>query len=1137
MLRKLTCFAISILVLGVIPQSVGYGADPSLVGWWTFDDGAGTTPLDSSDYGRHGEFVGSPQWSTGQIGGALQTSAGNYVVIPGYTGILGPSPRTTTAWIKTTDADGVIIGWGLLSPGTKWIMRVNQVGGGGQLRCEVDSGYHYGTTSVNDDEWHHVAVVLEDDGSPNITEVKLFVDGVRDADNADMADEPIDTIEDMNVTIGQNPHNLNSRAYDGLLDEIRVYDRALTEAEIQAVMNEAGQGFPTARAPEPEDGSLYVNTWANLKWRPGDFAVSNDIYFSTNFDDVNDGAEAAFAGNTAMSSQVVGFPGFPAPGGLEPGVTYYWRVDGINETDPNSPWRGEVWSFFVPPKTAYNPDPADGMKFIDTDVTLNWTGGFDAKLHTVYFGDNRDNVAAAAGALPQTDATFAPGALELDKTYYWRIDEFDGALTHTGNVWSFTTVPDIPVNEDPNLTAWWTFDENMGTTALDWSGHGNHATLVGPQWSVPGRHGDAGLIMGSATYLTIDNLTYDSADIPEVTVCAWISTRSPAAQYIASFDRDNYWRLEVNGTGAGDGQIGWDVMTSSGQVDLSSLTRIDDGRWHHVCGVFDNGRMTIYIDGRAEPSVTGGTTFGSGNPRPGIIGGNSEAGGYNGGNPVDYLDDLRIYDRALTAEEIVLVMRGDPLLAWNPTPADGSTPDIDNAVPLTWSPGDDASRHDVYFGTDRDAVNGADSSDTTGIYRGSQSGASFTPAEGVEWGGGPYYWRIDENNADGTATRGRVWTFAVVDFVLVDDFESYTDDDAAGKAIWQHWIDGYGVPTNGSQVGYEMPPYAEQTIVNGGVQSMPLAYDNTAGVTISEAVLELTAPRDWTKHGVSALSLSFRGHPASVGGFAEGAGGTFTMTAAGADIAGTVDQFHFAYKVLTGPGTIVAKMDSIVETDPWAKAGVMIRETLDADSKHAFACVTPGNGVAFQGRTDTGTSSFSANQTAVTAPHWIRLERDAAGNFIASHSTNGSAWEPVGSAVPTNIPMTSNVYVGLALTSHNSTEATEATFSNIAITGSVSTQWEHQDIGILSNDSEPLYVALSNKTGTPAVVVHDDANASATDVWTEWIIDLSRFADQGVNLADIDKIAIGLGTAGSATATGGSGTLFIDDVRLLRPAP
>jgi hypothetical protein len=547
--------------------------------------------------------------------------------------------------------------------------------------------------------------------------------------------------------------------------------------------------------------------------------------------------------------------------------------------------------------------------------------------------------------------------------------------------------------------------------------------------------------------------------------------------------------------------------------------------------------MTIYIDGQAEPSVTGGSTFGSGEPRPGIIGGNSNAGGYNGGNPVDNLDDLRIYDRALTAEEITLVMRGDPLIAWNPSPSDGSMPDITNAMPLTWSPGDDSSQHDVYFGTDRDAVSNADNSDTTGMYRGTQSSTSFTPAEGVEWGGGPYYWRVDENNADGTVTKGRVWIFTIVDFISVDDFESYTDDDAAGEAIWQHWIDGFDAPANGSQVGNLMPPYAEQTIVHDGVQSMPLAYNNTAGVTNSEAHLALTARRDWTKHGVDVLSLWFRGYPASVGSFTEGAGGAFTMTAAGADISGSADQFHFAYKVLTGPGTIVAKVDSIVETDPWAKAGVMIRETLDADSKHAFACVTPGSGVASQGRTDTGTSSFSANQTGITAPHWIRLERDAAGNFIASHSTNGSTWEPVGSAVPTNIPMTSNVYVGLALTSHDTAEATEARFSNVTITGSVSTQWEHRDIGIPGNDPEPLYVALSNKTGTPAVVVHDDANASATDVWTEWIIDLSRFADQGVNLADIDKIAIGLGTAGSATATSGSGTLFIDDIRLLRPAP
>ncbi|MEA3226402.1 MAG: hypothetical protein U9Q07_10675, partial [Planctomycetota bacterium] len=469
-------------------------------------------------------------------------------------------------------------------------------------------------------------------------------------------------------------------------------------------------------------------------------------------------------------------------------------------------------------------------------------------------------------------------------------------------------------------------------------------------------------------------------------------------------------------------------------------------------------------------------------------------------------------------------------------PSDGSTPDIDNATPLSWSAGDDASSHEVYFGADADAVKNADSSNTTGIYRGSQSGMNFTPAEGVEWGGGPYYWRIDENNTDGTVTRGRVWNFTITDFVLVDDFEGYTDDDAAGKAIWQHWTDGFDAPANGSQVGNLLPPYAEQTVVQGGLQSMPLTYNNTAGVTNSEAVLALTAPRDWTKHGTGVLSLWFRGYPPSVGDFAEGPGGAFTMTAAGADISGAADELHFAYKILTGPGTIIAKVDSIVDTDPWAKAGVMIRETLDADSKHAFACVTPGNGVASQGRTDTGTASFSTNQTGIAAPHWVRLERDAGGNFTASHSTNGSTWQPVGSAIPTNVPMTSNVYVGLALASHDSAEATEARFSNVTITGSVSTQWAHQDIGILGNNAEPLYVALSNSTGAPAVVVHDDANASVTDVWTEWTIDLSRFADQGVYLADVDKIAIGLGTQGSATATGGSGTVFIDDIRLLRPA-
>ncbi|MHC4580375.1 MAG: hypothetical protein ACYS14_02895, partial [Planctomycetota bacterium] len=230
------------------------------------------------------------------------------------------------------------------------------------------------------------------------------------------------------------------------------------------------------------------------------------------------------------------------------------------------------------------------------------------------------------------------------------------------------------------------------------------------------------------------------------------------------------------------------------------------------------------------------------------------------------LSDVRIYDRALAADEIKQVMRGDPLLAWDPNPTNGSTAYIAEALPLTWLPGDDASEHAVYFGTDKDAVDNADVSDTTGVYRGQQTATSYSPPEGVEWGGGPYYWRVDEHNTDATVTKGKVWSFAVADYLTVDDFESYDNvDPAPGEPglnrIFDKWIDGYGTLTNGAIVGNDMPPYAERTVVHSGAQSMIYRYDN-AGRT-SEATLTLVHPRDWTEAGVTKLSLWLNGSAAN----------------------------------------------------------------------------------------------------------------------------------------------------------------------------------------------------------------------------------------------------------------------------------
>ena len=199
------------------------------------------------------------------------------------------------------------------------------------------------------------------------------------------------------------------------------------------------KSLPIASGPTPAEGELIEETWVNMSWRTGDFAVSHDLYIGTDFDDVNNGAEGTFAGNTSSVFQVVGFPGFAIPEGLQPGTTYYWRIDEVNDTDPNSPWKGTVWSFSIAPKTAYEPNPADGSESADLNAELTWTAGYGSKLHTVYFGESFEDVDNATGGQALGAATYTPGTLKMAKTYYWRVDEFDIIETHKGDVWSFIT--------------------------------------------------------------------------------------------------------------------------------------------------------------------------------------------------------------------------------------------------------------------------------------------------------------------------------------------------------------------------------------------------------------------------------------------------------------------------------------------------------------------------------------------------------------------------------------------------------------------------------------------------------------------------------------------------------------------------
>jgi len=1131
MCRKLIFLIFFISVLTMMDNALA-----EMVGHWKLDG-----DLNDSFGQTDGTFNGgSPAYATGRIGQGIDfDGASQFVHIPSA----NTSAYTISLWVRParTDATSVIVRTSSSGPTTHWSH---------QLRINPQGTFHHylwigselnlaGTTLVEAGEWYHVAIA-----AGNNSTMHLYVNGEEDATPINVAGT-LWGDGDRYYVASNSGHSMGW--FQGIIDDVQIYDNILTAEEVKKIVVSGG-GFPLASKPTPKDGAVYANTWVNLSWRAGDFAASHDVYIGDNFDDVNNGTRDSdvFRGNLGLGTEfyIAGFAGYAYPDGLVNGTVYYWRIDEVNDAEPNSPWKGPIWSFWVPPKTAYNPVPADGGKFIDSeDLTLSWTAGFGAKLHTVYFGDDYDTVANATGGSPLANMNFSPGPLEPDKTYYWRVDELEAPITHTGDVWSFTTMPEIAIT-DPNLVGWWTLDEGQGMTAVDWSGHNHHGTLINdPQWE-EGYHGGALAFDGQNDYISV------SLDVSETEYAAtlWFKTTNGNCGLMAVVDSD----LGVGGHDRHIYLTNGNIRIRLWDTEEIATTGLNlaNGLWHHVAYTYGTmiGGQKVYVDGVLRASGTKNASDFDWQRHVNIGFSNDAANNYFEG----VLDDVRIYDKTLTQAEVQQTMRGDPLLAWDSHPANGSTPDIDEVLSLSWSPGDEAAQHNVYFGTNMDAVADADESDTTGIYRGRQNGTSYTPPEGVEWGGGPYYWRIDEYNTEGTISKGRIWSFTVADYLIVEDFESY---DAEDNQIWYSWIDGlgFGAPGNdpynpgngtGSAVGDEnTTSYTEETIVHGGRQAMPLSYDNNKQgyAKYSETELILTDPRDWTDENVAELSIWFRGYPGSVGSFVEGPAGTYTMTASGADIWNVngveADEFHFAYKMLNGAGSIIAKVNSVDNTNAWAKAGVMIRETLDPDSVHSFACVTPSNGVASQGRPSTGGASFNTNQTGITAPYRVKLERSISGLFTVSHSANGSTWQPVTGATSQNIPMGSNVYIGLALTAHDAALTCQAVFSNITTTGNITGQWVHQDIGILSNDAESLYVAVSNTGGTPVVVVHDDPTAAQIDTWTEWIIPLQSFADQGINLTNVDRIAIGLGTKGNTTVPGGSGKVYFDDIRLYRSRP
>ncbi|MBC8469497.1 MAG: hypothetical protein H8D56_08495 [Planctomycetes bacterium] len=785
MSRKLVCF---VFVLGLVLTGTAGAADPNLVGWWRLNEGSGTVAIDSSGNNLHGELVDDPVWVAGVQGTALQLIGGNHVAVPGYEGILGTHARTSTAWINVNKTSASIITWGPSGEGTKWVMRTHN--GPASLRLECGRGNTYGTTDLVDGEWHHVAAVLEDDGSPDISEIKLYVDGKLDPI------DPTGTPREMNTSSGGEfriGYDLNNtgRTFDGMIDDVRIYDRALSADDIQALMDNPGGTVTQALAPSPADGAIIDSTWYNLTWTPGDLATSHQVYIADNFVDVDSGAEGTFQGNQATTIFTLGFPGFAFPDGLVPGTTYYWRIDEINDAEPESPWKGSIWSFIVRPKTAWHPAPADGALFVEPDTSLTWDPGVGGALYYVYFGDNFQDVNSATGAATITATTYEPGQLEQGKTYYWRVDSSDGLNVHRGKVWSFTT-------------------------AVPGSG------LIGEYFNTMNPGGKPVL-----------KRTDSSIDVD-------YGTGSPEPNLV---DEDFFsvrWRGEI--------QVAFsEVYTFYTRTNDGSRLWIDEklivDKWAWVNRV---------VDTRGEPIE--------------LVAGERYSIRMEWFNEDEEAEAHLLWESASEPKAIIpSAAFSPPVRAGAPDPSNGAV-DIRQTAILSWGVGEAAASHEVYFGTDEDAVKNADTSSPE--YKGTRNlgSESYEPGQ-LDWDT-TYYWRVDEvNNLNlDSPWIGGVWNFTTANFLIVDDFELYNDineDEPGSNRIYLAWIDGFDNPAiNGSVVGTLDPPFTEQTIVHSGSQSMPMSYDNAVGK--SEATLTLTDQRDWTENGVNTLTIWFRGDAANI---------------------------------------------------------------------------------------------------------------------------------------------------------------------------------------------------------------------------------------------------------------------------------
>ncbi len=516
------------------------------VSHWKFDEGEGNTAYDSIGI-NHGTIYGAA-WTTGQIDSALSFDGENdYVMVADNASQqITTNQITLSAWIKLAADVGNTqrrIICKQQNSNVAWGFQVFGAGYGGssgnQLVFHDSSGTTFHScisqTHLMTNQWYHVAVT-DDAGK-----IRIYINGLPDeaSDNG----YGIPTQIAAPITIGKT--NPDSRfLFDGVIDDVRFYDRALSAEEIWQLYYE-GLGSK-AYNPSPDDRATGIDPNVVLSWSPGKDAVSHDVYLGADYNDVND-------------------------------------------ADTSSPL---------------------------------YMGNFDVN-------------------------SFDPCSLESETTYYWRIDELDSSNIYKGDIWSFTTF-DVNLG----LVGWWEFEEGNSSIAHDYSsGNSNDGILNGPPDWVTGKIGNYALNFDGDDYVEVaDDESIGGGVTSSLTVSMWLKSNvdltTGGDSYRAMEKADCYFFLQGNDGSIGSGGMNFLVKRNNSNYHADIGTSLNNNQWYHLVGTFNGTDIKVYLNGILKDTTNVGGPIDDDN---GILRiGSDDLGFYFDGT----IDDVRIYDRALAAEEI-----------------------------------------------------------------------------------------------------------------------------------------------------------------------------------------------------------------------------------------------------------------------------------------------------------------------------------------------------------------------------------------------------------------------------------------------------------------------------------------------------